>query len=171
MSDRSRILFINVGHGLDHLFLLLYPTVVLTLEGVFGRSYGELLSLAVPGFIAFAAGTLPAGLARRSLEPAPGCSRSSSSASVLRPSSPGSPATPFELGAGRSHPDRPSSRPIYHPVGIAMLVEGRSKVGKLLGVNGVAGKPRACGGGDRRGRRSAMRSAGVRRSSCRARSR
>ena len=61
MADRSRILFINVGHGLDHLFLLLYPTVVLTLEGVFGRSYGELLSLAVPGFIAFAAGTLPAG--------------------------------------------------------------------------------------------------------------
>ena len=28
---------------------------------------------------------------------------------------------------------------IYHPVGIAMLVSGRDKVGRVLGVNGVYG--------------------------------
>ena len=136
MSDRTRILFINIGHGLDHLFLLLYPTVVLTLEGVFGRSYGELLSLAVPGFIAFAAGTLPAGwLGDRWSRPAMlaiffvGIGVSAIVTGFAR--------TPFELAAGLTLIGLFAS--IYHPVGIAMLVEGRDKVGKLLGVNGVAG--------------------------------
>ena len=136
MSDRSRILFINVGHGLDHLFLLLYPTVVLTLEGVFGRSYGELLSLVVPGFIAFAAGTLPAGwLGDRWSRPGMlaiffvGIG----AAAILT----GFARTPFELAVGLTLIGLFAS--IYHPVGIAMLVEGRDKVGKLLGVNGVAG--------------------------------
>ena len=137
MTDRSRILFINVGHGLDHLFLLLYPTVVLTLEGVFGRSYGELLSLAVPGFIAFAAGTLPAGwLGDRWSRPAMlavffvGIGVSAILTGFAR--------TPFELAVGLTLIGLFAS--IYHPVGIAMLVEGREeKVGKLLGVNGVAG--------------------------------
>ena len=136
MADRSRILFINVGHGLDHLFLLLYPTVVLTLEGVFDRSYGELLSLAVPGFIAFAAGTLPAGwLGDRWSRPAMlaiffvGIG----AAAILT----GFARTPFELAVGLTLIGLFAS--IYHPVGIAMLVEGREKVGKLLGVNGVAG--------------------------------
>ncbi len=136
MADRSRILFINVGHGLDHLFLLLYPTVVLTLEGVFDQSYGELLSLAVPGFIAFAAGTLPAGwLGDRWSRPAMlaiffvGIG----AAAILT----GFARNPFELAIGLTLIGLFAS--IYHPVGIAMLVEGREKVGKLLGVNGVAG--------------------------------
>ncbi len=136
MADRSRILFINVGHGLDHLFLLLYPTVVLTLEGVFDQSYGELLSLAVPGFIAFAAGTLPAGwLGDRWSRPAMlaiffvGIGASAILTGFAR--------DPFELAAGLTLIGLFAS--IYHPVGIAMLVEGREKVGKLLGVNGVWG--------------------------------
>ena len=136
MSDRSRILFINVGHGLDHLFLLLYPTVVLTLEGVFGRSYGELLSLAVPGFIAFAAGTLPAGwLGDRWSRPGMlaiffvGIGLSAILTGFAR--------TPFELAVGLTLIGLFAS--IYHPIGVAMLVEGREKVGKLLGINGVAG--------------------------------
>ena len=136
MTDRSRILFINVGHGLDHLFLLLYPTVVLTLEGVFGRSYGELLSLAVPGFIAFAAGTLPAGwLGDRWSRPAMlaiffvGIGASAILTGFAR--------TPFELAVGLTLIGLFAS--IYHPIGVAMLVEGREKVGKLLGINGVAG--------------------------------
>ena len=136
MADRSRILFINIGHGLDHLFLLLYPTVVLTLEGVFDQSYGELLSLAVPGFIAFAAGTLPAGwLGDRWSRPAMlaiffvGIGVSAVLTGFAR--------TPFELAVGLTLVGLFAS--IYHPVGIAMLVEGRKKVGKLLGINGVAG--------------------------------
>ena len=136
MAERSRLLFINVGHGFDHLFLLLYPTVVLTLERVFERSYGELLSLAVPGFIAFAAGTLPAGwLGDRWSRPAMlaiffvGIGVASCLTGLAR--------TPFELAGGLTLIGLFAS--IYHPVGIAMLVEGREKVGRLLGVNGVWG--------------------------------
>jgi len=54
--DRVSFLFLNVGHTYAHLFMLLYPTVVLTLEAEFQRPYGALLALATPGFVAFGAG-------------------------------------------------------------------------------------------------------------------
>jgi len=60
-QGRLRLFFLCLGHGYDHLFMLLFPTVVLTLEGEFDMPYGELLALATPGFIAFAVGSLPAG--------------------------------------------------------------------------------------------------------------
>src|SRR5260370_36284532 len=42
--------------------MLLYPTVVLALEGHFGDlTYGELLSLSIPGYVLFGAAALPAG--------------------------------------------------------------------------------------------------------------
>src|SRR5258707_15175904 len=41
--------------------MLLYPIVVLVLEGRFGLSYGELMLLALPGTILYGAGALPAG--------------------------------------------------------------------------------------------------------------
>ena len=62
MSHSARtIAFSNIGHSYTHLFLLLYPTVVLTLEMEFDRSYGELLSLATAGFVLLGAGAVPAG--------------------------------------------------------------------------------------------------------------
>ena len=48
MSSRSAALslaFANVGHLFTHLLMLLYPTVVLALEGRYGLSYGELPDL------------------------------------------------------------------------------------------------------------------------------
>src|SRR3989337_4437603 len=58
---KSGELFLNIGHTLDHLFLLIYPTVVLAMSPEFGRPYSEMLPLALGGFIAFGAGSLPAG--------------------------------------------------------------------------------------------------------------
>jgi hypothetical protein len=40
---RSGELFLNIGHALDHLFLLIYPTVVLAMAPAFGRPYSEML--------------------------------------------------------------------------------------------------------------------------------
>ena len=56
-------LFLNLGHAYDHLFMLLFTTVVLGLEHEpgFEDSYGGLLALSITGFIAFGAGSLPAG--------------------------------------------------------------------------------------------------------------
>src|SRR5260221_10860432 len=60
-SARLSMGFSNVGHFFSHLLMLLYPTVVLALEGHFGLTYGELLSLSIPGYILFGAAALPAG--------------------------------------------------------------------------------------------------------------
>ena len=133
---RLRFLFLNLGHTYDHLFMLLFATVVLALEDELGGSYGELLALSIPGFIAFAAGTLPAGwLGDR-------WSRTGmmalfflgvGAASVLT----GLARSRLEIAAGLTLIGLFAS--IYHPVGIAMVVEGRAKVGRLLGINGVFG--------------------------------
>lgn len=136
VSNRIGFGFLNIGHFYDHLFMLLFPTVVLGLEGAFERPYEELLALASPGFIAFAAGTLPAGwLGDR-------WSRSGmiavffigiGASSILT----GFASTPTEIAGGLTLIGIFAS--IYHPVGISMVVEGREKVGKLLGFNGVFG--------------------------------
>src|SRR5437899_4935683 len=64
MNPRSAALalgFSSIGHFFAHLLMLLYPTVVLVLEGRWGMSYGDLLSLSLGGFVLFGLGALPAG--------------------------------------------------------------------------------------------------------------
>src|SRR5215510_4471133 len=64
MNRRSAIFalaFSSVGHFFAHLLMLLYPTVLLVLEGRWGMSYGDLLSLSLGGFVLFGLGALPAG--------------------------------------------------------------------------------------------------------------
>src|SRR5260221_6130112 len=66
-SARLSMGFSNVGHFFSHLLMLLYPTVVLALEGRFGLTYGELLSLSILGYVLFGAAALPAGWPRARL--------------------------------------------------------------------------------------------------------
>ncbi len=54
-------LFLNLGHTLDHLLMLIFPTVVLAMGTEFGRGYADLLPLSLGGFIAFGAFSIPAG--------------------------------------------------------------------------------------------------------------
>src|SRR6202023_2232293 len=64
MNSRSAGLalgFSSVGHFFAHLLMLLYPTVLLVLEGRWGMSYGDLLSLSLRWFALFGLGALPAG--------------------------------------------------------------------------------------------------------------
>ena len=52
--DRTSFLFLNVGHFLDHLFVLIFATVAaLRLTQEWGMSYAELIPYATPGFVAF----------------------------------------------------------------------------------------------------------------------
>jgi len=134
--NRSRLMFLYVGHFYDHLFVFLYPTVVLTLQAQFDRPYDELLLLATPGLVAFAGGAIPAGwLGDR-------WSRSNmmaiffigiGTASILT----GMARNPLEIAIGLFFIGLFAS--IYHPVGIAMMVQGREKVGRVLGISGVWG--------------------------------
>ncbi len=131
-----RLAFLNIGHAYDHLFMLLYATVVLTLEDAFGMNYGELIALSFPGFLAFAVGALPAGWLGDRWDRTRLMAiffLGIGGASILT----GLAQTPWQIAAGLTLVGLFGS--IYHPVGIAMLVEGREKVGKVLGVNGVFG--------------------------------
>jgi MFS family permease len=53
--------FINIAHAIDHMFMLIFPTAVLGMIDAFGKSYGELLTLSIGGFVAFGAGSIPSG--------------------------------------------------------------------------------------------------------------
>ena len=60
-AARRSIAFLNLAHGIDHFVLLIYPTVVIGLEAVYGRPYSELIALSSTAFIAFGVFSLPAG--------------------------------------------------------------------------------------------------------------
>jgi len=136
--ERSRRtqLFLNVGHALDHLFMLIFPTVVLAMAPEFGQSYSEMLPLALGGFIMFGAGSIPAGWladrwSRRGMMIVffVGIGIASTLTGFAR--------APWQIAIGITLIGTFAA--IYHPVGIAMLVSGRDKVGRVLGVNGVFG--------------------------------
>ncbi len=134
--SRRNELFLNVGHTLDHLFMLIFPTVVLAMAPEFGRPYSEMLPLALGGFIMFGAGSIPAGWladrwSRRGMMVVffVGIGVSSMLTGFARAA--------WQVAAGITLIGTFAA--IYHPVGIAMLVSGRDKVGRVLGVNGVFG--------------------------------
>jgi len=137
MAGRRRLdLFLNVAHTLDHLLLLIFPTVVLAIADEWRRPYSELLPLATGAFFAFGAGSLPSGWL------ADHWSRSGmiavfffgiGASAVLTGFADG----PVTLAIGLTLIGVFAS--IYHPVGIAMLVSGKENIGKTLGVNGVYG--------------------------------
>ena len=54
MEDRKHFFFLNVGHFLDHLFMLIFATVAaLALTKEWELGYSELIPYATPGLIAF----------------------------------------------------------------------------------------------------------------------
>lgn len=136
MNNRWLPPFINAGHFLDHLAMLIFPTVVIALARDWQRDYAELLPLTVGGFIAFGACALPAGWL------ADHWSRHRmmlvfffglGAALVLT----GFAQTPWEIGLGLTLVGVFAA--IYHPVGIAMLVAAPKKLGSALGWNGLYG--------------------------------
>jgi MFS family permease len=137
MSSKSRVIgFINIGHMIDHMAMLIFPTAVLGMQADFSRPYGELLALAVGGFIAFGAGSLPAGwLGDR-------WSRRHMLAVFflgigIALIATGFAETGWQLAVGLTAIGLFAS--IYHPVGTAMLVGHAERVGREIGVNGVWG--------------------------------
>ncbi len=62
IRSRVHFLFLNVGHFLDHLFLLVFASAAaLRLARDWGMSYAGLIPYATPGFVAFAVCSIPAG--------------------------------------------------------------------------------------------------------------
>lgn len=137
MTDSKRnFLFLNVGHFLDHFFMLIFTTAVLTMESEFADSYGRLILLTTWSFFFFGGASLPAGWLGDKW------SRHGmmfvffigiGSASILT----GFAVDPLHIEIGLALIGVFAA--IYHPVGLALVVEEASRVGRALAVNGVWG--------------------------------
>ncbi|MBM3524083.1 MAG: MFS transporter [Alphaproteobacteria bacterium] len=128
--------FTNVGHSLDHILTLLYPTVVLVLENEWGRSYAELIGLMLLGQVLFGAAALPAGwLADRwsTLGMMAIYFLGTGAAAIGT----GLARNPVELGLGLTAIGFFAA--IYHPVGMSWLVRTTLSRGRALGWNGMFG--------------------------------
>ena len=128
-----KFLFLNLGHTIDHMLPLIFPTVIIAMAPEFGMSYGELLALSLGGFIAFGAGSLPAGWL------ADHWSRRGMMAIFFL----GIGASAVLAGFARNALEIAATltliglfAAIYHPVGIAMLVKGQRNVGGGSGTTG-----------------------------------
>jgi MFS family permease len=137
--ERIHFLFLNIGHFLDHLFTLIFATVAaLALTREWGMSYAELVPYATPGFVAFGLFSLPAGwLSDR-------WSRYGMMsvffvgigiASIFTSFA----STPFQIMLLLFMVGVLAA--IYHPVGLAMVVESAkaSGTGQAIAINGVWG--------------------------------
>ncbi|MEJ2173726.1 MAG: MFS transporter [bacterium] len=137
MSERRFLVpFLNIGHLLDHLVMLVFPTAVVALAREWNQSYSELLPLAVGSFIAFGAFAIPAGWL------ADHWSRYKTmvlfffgigGAMILT----GFAQSTWQIAAGLTLVGAFAA--IYHPVGIAMLVAVPQNMGRVLGWNGLWG--------------------------------
>ena len=135
-ESRLRFLFLSIGHFLDHFFVLIFATAALHLTQEWGLSYAELIPYATPGFIAFGIGAIPAGwLADKwSREGMMGVFFVGIGACAVLASMADS---PFEMGIALTFVGMFAA--IYHPVGLAMVVQGLDKTGVPLAINGVFG--------------------------------
>ena len=135
--SQIKFLYLNIGHFLDHLFMLVFATVAaLRLNIEWGLSYAELVPYATPGFIAFGLGAVLAGWI------ADKWSREGmivvffigiGASSIVT----GMAQSPLQIGIGLTLVGMFAA--IYHPVGLAMVVQDRDKTGLPLAVNGVFG--------------------------------
>src|SRR6202142_2544428 len=135
-ARRRSIAFLNWAHALDHFVLLIYPTVVIGLEVIYQRPYAEMIALSTAAFVAFGVFSLPAGWlpdrwSRRNMMAAfyIGCGVSLIGV-ALAPNLVGLAVAMFALGVFAA---------IYHPVGMAMLIEASGARGRTLAFNGVCG--------------------------------
>ncbi len=133
---RLSIGFNNFAHAVDHYVMLIFPTVVIGLEAVYGRPYSELLVIGTASFFAFGIFSLPAGWladhwSRRNMMVVfyIGCGLSCTAA-ALSPNFIALAIALFALGVFAS---------IYHPVGTAIVVAAATNRGRTLALNGVCG--------------------------------
>ncbi|HVV80048.1 MAG TPA: MFS transporter [Pseudolabrys sp.] len=135
-AKRLSIAFLNWAHAIDHFVLLIYPTVVIGLEVIYGRPYSELIALSSTAFVAFGVFSLPAGWladrwSRRNMMALFyfGCGVSLALTAFA--------PNPWWLAAGMFLLGMFAA--IYHPVGMAMLIEASGAKGRTLAFNGVCG--------------------------------
>src|SRR5205809_79343 len=61
MHTRSTALLLNLGHAVDHLFLLIFATAVVAIARDWGMAWQDLMPYTAAAFALFGLGSLPAG--------------------------------------------------------------------------------------------------------------
>lgn len=139
-DQRTRYLFLNVGHFVDHLFMLIFAKAAFSAGLSFGLAengaYAEMIPYGVPSLVMFGAcAPIAAHMAdkwnRRGMIAVffIGIGLASIATSFA--------SSPLEIGIGLTVLGMFAA--IYHPIGIAMVIEGGGNVGWRLGTNGVWG--------------------------------
>lgn len=128
---------LNIGHAIDHMFLLIFATAVTSIASDFGIArWEDLMPYSVAAFFFFGIGALPSGRlgdhwGRRKMMLVFffGMGLSALLVSATQ--------TPLQLALALALLGSFAS--IYHPVGIPMLVQGAVRPGLTIGINGLVG--------------------------------
>jgi MFS family permease len=128
---------LNVAHGVDHMFLLIFATAVIAIAHEFGySSWEDLMPYGVGAFFLFGLGALPAGhlgdvWGRRIMMIIffIGIGIAALLTALAQ--------NAWQLAAALTLIGAFAS--IYHPVGIPMLVQHAHNPGAVIGLNGLAG--------------------------------
>jgi MFS family permease len=135
--SRTVSLLLNIAHGIDHMFLLIFATAVGSIAVDFGyANWEDLMPYAVGAFALFGLGALPAGRlgdlwGRRAMMII--FFFGMGVAAVLTSLT----QNAWQLAAGLTLIGAFAA--IYHPVGIPMLVQNVRNPGAIIGINGLAG--------------------------------
>jgi MFS family permease len=138
MSNASPLaLLLNLGHALDHLFLLVFATAVSAIAADFGLArWEDLMPYTVGAFVMFGLFSIPAGRlgdlwGRRAMMVVFFFGIGAASFLVAATQDAWQMAAALTvLGIFAA---------IYHPVGIPMLVQNARRPGLTIGINGLAG--------------------------------
>ncbi|MGV3569915.1 MAG: MFS transporter [Ramlibacter sp.] len=128
---------LNIGHAIDHMFLLIFATAVTAIAADFGIArWEDLMPYSVAAFFFFGIGALPAGKlgdhwGRRKMMLVFffGMGAAALLVSVRR--------SPLEMALALALLGCVAS--IYHPVAIPMLVQTAVRPGWTIGINGLVG--------------------------------
>jgi MFS family permease len=136
-NDRATALLLNLGHAVDHMFLLIFATAVATIAAEFGFArWEDLMPYSVGAFFMFGIGAIPSGRlgdlwGRRRMMVIFFWGMGLSAILVALTQSAWQIAIALALlGMFAS---------IYHPVGIPMLMQKAKNYGITIGINGLVG--------------------------------
>ncbi len=130
-------LLLNIGHAIDHMFLLIFATAVATIAIEFGyANWTDLMPYSVGAFALFGLGALPAGRlgdlwGRRIMMIIFFIGMGVAAMLVALTQN------AWQLAAALTLLGTFAA--IYHPVGIPMLVQNVPNPGAVIGLNGLAG--------------------------------
>ena len=135
--SRGTTLLLNVGHAIDHMFLLIFATAISVIAADFGlASWEQLMPYGAAAFLLFGLGSIPSGRLGDLWGRRPmmlvfffGMGIAALLAAATQ--------NAWQMAAALTVLGAFAS--IYHPVGIPMLLQTTRRPGWTIGVNGLSG--------------------------------